>query len=307
MTDTNKKVGTHGFIQQVQRHKGLPQSIKTVLVHCLTKYQARDGLGNYYTFSISRIEDDTGLGHASVHRAIVELKRHKVLREIGSRRFNINQYKPTILHSFSLDALKSYLEVKSKVEMSITPNKDNDETTIEASQKHGVKSKVKSKVKSTMDCHKKIVEEDSTKKEEGISTGFSDSTNLNPLDTNFNSVSQSSTPAASLPKVSMAGLNECEAQFNAESVKPLDVSIPTDVWESFPKVDYFNTVSVCKFIKAQWRNASGMNELCFDLRMQKLHEGLAPLLRSDMANFDYIKSLAREVESSTPVYVRNEV
>jgi hypothetical protein len=202
-----KLINTHGFIQAVQRNKGITQSIKTVLVHCLTKYQARDVDGNYYTFSIGRIQVDTGLGSATVKRAVAELNKRKVLKACGQRRFNANQYKPTTLYLFVFDALKTYLEVKSKVETTLIVNDTNGENTIDTTKNNGEKSIVKLIVKPTVihieeDTTKKIVKEEEDNHDY---TGKSVSPNPNPFDeleTCFNSVVKVSTPSASVGNIS---------------------------------------------------------------------------------------------------------
>ena len=92
--------------------------------------------------------------------------------------------------------------------MSLIPNKDNDETTIDDSRKHGLNPILNPILNPTVGQYKKIIEEDMYKNEEDmISTGES----VSPLvsDNNNSTVSVSKvsmvdSPAASPAKVSMS-------------------------------------------------------------------------------------------------------
>ena len=171
-TNTIKAVGTHTYIQQVQRSRGITANQKMVLIHLLEKYQAKDPQGNPHTFSAAGIQNATCLSNSTVKRVTVELRKHKVLKECGCMRFNATQYKPTTLYYFNFEAFNTYLEVKPKVEMQLLPNDSNGETIIDDSNNRAVKPIVKPIVKPTVGLYKKILEEDSTKRKEiGTSTG----------------------------------------------------------------------------------------------------------------------------------------
>jgi hypothetical protein len=174
------------------------------------------------------------------------------MKVCGQIRFNPNQDKPTTLHLFSLDALKTYLEVKSKVETSLSLNKDNAETTIEASQNHEVKSIVKSIVKSTVahieeDSSKKIVKEEEDNNNYRINSEPNGINNLKEMENEFyrKSVSDVSTPSASVSVGDISttvppSASPCQVSMVAASVP--NVSTTASASPSAPKVSMDGSV-----------------------------------------------------------------
>jgi hypothetical protein len=175
-----KTSNTHGFIQQVLCHKGIPQSLKTVLIYCLEKYQAIDNQGKSWTFSNAGIQLETCLSIRSVEVATKTLRKHKVLKECGTMRYSNAQDRPTTLYFFVLEALKTYLEVNAKVQKSIIRNASADETDVDITE-NGV---VNAEVNATIALYKKK----GTKNKENISTSTvnPDPTSLNEMEKEMN-------------------------------------------------------------------------------------------------------------------------
>ena len=55
-----KAIGTHTYIQEVLKHRGIPQSVKMVLIQLLEKYQTKRDDERPWDFSNASIQDGTG-------------------------------------------------------------------------------------------------------------------------------------------------------------------------------------------------------------------------------------------------------
>jgi hypothetical protein len=235
-----KAVGTHAYIQQVTRCRGITPSAKLVLTYCLEKYQTQTQDGRPWDFSNASIQDGTGLPQRTVYNITEVLIKSKVLKHYGQI---TRKTRPTILYLFNLPTLNDYLKAAEKgiltLEKDIAkpamPTLDNAnavETTIEATPKHGDIAKDIATI-----AHQ---EEDSTKedlqkkKEDSISTGGGNFVTPTPsstpvdlakdFDSYFTGSGQPSMAVAPTPSSTPVNLGEVFASyFNGGPVLPSSV------------------------------------------------------------------------------------
>ena len=157
-----KAVGTHTYIQQVTRCRGISASTKVVLIYLLEKYQCQDQQGNPWNFSNASIEHGTGLPRRTVYNITEVLIKSKVLKHYGQI---TRKTRPTILYLFNLPALNDYLNTPETAILTLEKDNakparttlDNDsavETNIEALPKTRDSAKDNAKDNATIAYHK---------------------------------------------------------------------------------------------------------------------------------------------------------
>ena len=201
--DLHKNVGTHGLIQEVQKHQISPRSIKDIIIHCLEKYQTKRRDGEPWDFSISSISVATGLHYNTIQRAIPTLRKHGILKLHG---WIILKTHPMRVLVFHPEALPKYLSLYNKIDTKMVSiySADNEGLTEKTPPLY---NKIDTKMVSMIDTKMVTTQEDGVQEQELLSIKGENTypnTNVSMYPSGSNSAPQL-LPNPSMPSVSKIG------------------------------------------------------------------------------------------------------
>jgi hypothetical protein len=148
-----KAIGTHAYIQQVTRCRGISTSTKVVLTYLLEKYQTKRDDGRPWDFSNASIQEGTGIRERTVRYVMQILIKSKVLRHYGQVKVRT---RPMQLYLFVPEALNDYLKQDTaKSEILILDNANAVEANSETIPKDGDTAKDTARDTAKTPDHKK--------------------------------------------------------------------------------------------------------------------------------------------------------